>query len=88
MKTSRFALCAASGILVAALALPAASQMPRSVDIGPVEKIQQITAGPDGTAWGLTGSGRLFFCKTVNMPQIHIACYDERGPVKANFDHP
>jgi hypothetical protein len=57
----------------------------RNAEIGPVEKIQSITAGPDGTAWGLTSSGRLFFCKSVAVPETHIACYDEKGPIKANF---
>ena len=38
---------------------PAAT--PGNINVGPIEKIQTLTAGPDGTVWGVTSSGRLFF---------------------------
>ena len=85
MKTRTFAIAAAAAGVIALAGISAFGQAFRTVDIGPVEKIQTITAGPDGTAWGLTTSGRLFFCKSVNTPETHIACYDEKGPIRANF---
>jgi hypothetical protein len=90
MKAKTVVITAGVGILlsVAGVALSGVSafgQVYRDVEIGSVEKIQTITAGPDGTAWGLTSSGRLFYCKAVNTPATHIACFDEKGPVNANF---
>lgn len=85
MKTGTIAFAAAVAAITSMAGLPVFAQASRNLEIGPVEKIQTITAGPDGTAWGLTSSGRLFFCKAVNAPEPHIVCYDERGPIKANF---
>lgn len=85
MKTGTLVLTVAAAACVLAGALSAFGQEYRNLEVGPVEKIQTITAGPDGTAWGLTSTSRLFFCKAVNSPAPHIACYDEKGLIKANF---
>lgn len=85
MKSRTVVIAAAATAVFALAGLSAFGEVFRNVEIGPVEKIQSITAGPDGTAWGLTSTSRLFFCKAVATPDTHIVCYDEKGPVKANF---
>ncbi len=85
MKAATILLTSFGALAMAVVGATAVGQSQR--DIGGIDKVAQIEAAADGSAWALTTGGRILHCSrsVAAREDAKIICYDQNGKTRVSY---